>query len=109
MPKIKSAVDKYPPPKVIYIDVDGTLLHGGQVNRPLVEWARAKYTDGYQIIVWSSRGADNARLAVGKAGIFDIVSYMLSKPGYIVDDKGWSWTKYTRHVKDFLSPRGFRI
>ncbi len=56
---------------------------------------------GNQVIVWSSRGAINATRAVYLADIEDIVSFKLSKPGYIVDDKGWSWTKYTRQVKEF--------
>ena len=94
---------KYQPPKVIYIDVDGTLIQRKKVNVPLVEWARKKHDDeGYQIIVWSSRGAGNAHLAVVQADIGDIVSHMLSKPGYIVDDKGWSWIKFTRQVNDFF-------
>jgi len=94
---------KYPPPNVIYIDVDGTLIQGEQVNMPLVKWAREKHNDGYQIIVWSSRGEGNARAGVLKAGIGDIVTHTLSKPGHIVDDQGWSWTKFTVEVGGFKS------
>jgi len=93
---------KYPPPKVIYIDVDGTLIQGGKVNTPLVNWAREKYNDGFQIIVWSSRGAGNSHLAVMQADMEDIVTHILSKPGYIVDDKGWGWTKFTTQVEGFF-------
>jgi len=92
---------KYPPPNVIYIDVDGTLLKGGKPDLKIVAWARDKYEQGFQIIVWSSRGSMNAIRAVHLADIEDIVSFKLSKPGYIVDDKGWSWTKFTRQIKKF--------
>jgi hypothetical protein len=81
---------KYPPPDVIYIDVDGTLLKSGRPDQTIVEWARKKYEEGFQIIVWSSRGAINAQRGVFLAGIGDIVSFALSKPGYVVDDKGWT-------------------
>jgi hypothetical protein len=45
-------------------------------------------------------GALNAVKAVYLADIEDIVAFKLSKPGYIVDDKGWNWTRYTKQIKD---------
>jgi predicted mannosyl-3-phosphoglycerate phosphatase (HAD superfamily) len=99
MIKTAHAKQKYPPPEVIYIDVDGTLLKNGRPDTKVVDFARRKYDEGFQIIVWSSRGAVNAIRAVLLADIEDIVSFKLSKPGYIVDDKGWTWTKYTRQIK----------
>ena len=96
----KQTKAKYPPPDVIYVDVDGTLLVNGKPNPNVVRLIREKHEDGFQIIVWSSRGSVNAIRAVGLAGLNDIVSHKLSKPGYIVDDKGWSWTRYTEQIKD---------
>jgi len=97
---IKKAKAKYPPPEVMYVDVDGTLLVNGKPNHKVVALIREKYEEGFQIIVWSSRGSLNAVKAVYLADIEDIVAFKLSKPGYIVDDKGWSWTRYTKQIKD---------
>jgi len=97
----KQTQQKYPPPEVIYIDVDGTLLKNGKPNAKVVDFARQKYEEGFQIIVWSSCGSMNATRAVYLADIEDIVSFKLSKPGYIVDDKGWTWTKFTKQIKNF--------
>lgn len=92
----------YSKPNVIYIDVDGTLLIDDRVNQPLVDWARLRFLEGKEIIVWSARGADNAKRAVEICGIGDIVSHTLSKPGYVVDDLGTGFTRYMDiiHVSD---------
>ncbi len=92
----------YPKPDVVYIDVDGTLLVDDVVNHQLVSWARQRHHEGKQIIVWSARGADNARRAVELCKIDDIVSHALSKPGYVVDDLGHRFTQYMEviHVND---------
>ena len=31
-------------------------------------------------------------------GVEPLCAAIISKPGYIVDDKGWAWTKYTRRL-----------
>jgi len=28
-----------------------------------------------------------------------IFDHVLSKPGYVLDDKGWTWVKFTRVIK----------
>ncbi|OAI19867.1 hypothetical protein A1507_05805 [Methylomonas koyamae] len=84
----------YSKPNVIYIDVDGTLIINNRANQTLVDWARLRFLEGKEIIVWSARGADNARRAVEICGIGDIVSHTLSKPGYVVDDLGHGFTRY---------------
>lgn len=89
---------KYPPPKVAAVDVDGTLLHKSQINLELVEWCRSKKCEGYTLILWSARGEAYARNVADQAGISDLFDSIISKPGYIVDDQGWGWTKYTRVV-----------
>ena len=99
--KNKSFID-YEKPDVVYIDVDGTLLVDDRVNHQLVSWARRQYSEGNQIVVWSARGADNAKRAVELCGIVDIVSHTLSKPGYVVDDLGHRFTEHMEviHVND---------
>ncbi|MEI8572210.1 hypothetical protein U737_09705 [Methylomonas sp. LW13] len=96
----------YQKPNVVYIDVDGTLLVDDRINHQLVAWARRQFADGKQIIVWSARGADNAKRAVELCGIGDIVSHALSKPGYVVDDLGIGFTRFMDiiHVADIDRP-----
>jgi hydroxymethylpyrimidine pyrophosphatase-like HAD family hydrolase len=90
---------KYPPPRVIAIDVDDTLFSRGQLNEPLVGWIKEKAAAGYEVFIWSSRGTAYARESAAKAGLSDIIAAALSKPGYIVDDQGWNWIRYTRVVQ----------
>ena len=85
-----------PPPRVIFCDVDGTLITSGQVNARLVDWLRSRHSEGYELVLWSSRGREHAEKAASIAGCADLFRAIVSKPGYIVDDKGWSWIKYTR-------------
>lgn len=91
---------KYPPPKVIAVDVDGTLITESGPNRALIAWCQRCHAEGYTLILWSSRGEEHARKAARLAGIEAIFSHILSKPGYIVDDQGWGWTHYTRVIYD---------
>ena len=94
---------KYPPPRVIAVDVDGTLLLRGALNKKLIEWCKQKKNDGFIMILWSSRGELHAKKAADLSGLNDIFDYIISKPGYVVDDKGWSWIKYTRVISDFCT------
>lgn len=88
-----------PRPKVIAIDVDGTLFdRRGHLNQRMVDWINAKYEDSYQIMIWSMRGREHAELAAERAGLWDIAQ-CCAKPGYVVDDKGWSWVKGTKVIK----------
>lgn len=89
-------VPRYPRARVIYVDVDGTLLLKGQWNLELVEWLKGKHAEGYEIVVWTSRGKAHAELAVEQTGLAGVVSAALAKPGVIVDDRGWGWRTFTR-------------
>jgi hypothetical protein len=58
---------------------------------------------GYSLMLWSARGreyADAMAQRYGVAGLFDVI---LAKPGYIVDDLGWDWIKYTQVIRSFTS------
>ena len=87
-----------PPPRVIFCDVDGTLIVSGMVNARLVDWLRLRHADGFELVLWSSRGREHAEKAASVAGCADLFRSIVSKPGYIVDDKGWTWIKYTRNA-----------
>lgn len=87
-----------PPPSVVYIDVDGTLLIDGQINEPLVDWLREAHRAGYQLVLWSSAGEDHARQTAAQADLTELFHAILSKPGYVVDDMGWRWVRYTQSL-----------
>lgn len=88
----------YPPPRVIAVDIDGTLLNNGILNQPLVEWCNKKKQDGFRLMLWSSRGLDYANRFVAHFGLDGIFDDVVSKPGYLVDDQGWRWIRYTKVV-----------
>jgi len=95
---------KYQPQKVVYVDVDGTLLIDGKCNNHLVAVLTDLKAEGYELILWSARGKEHAQKAAGltrTVGLFDIV---LTKPGYVVDDKGWTWTRFVKCLP--LGPSG---
>jgi hypothetical protein len=85
----------FPPPKVIAVDVDGTLSQAGRPNEKLIAYCRRKKADGFALLLWSSRGEAHAREMAERFGVTDLFSHILSKPGFIVDDQGWTWTRYT--------------
>lgn len=87
---------KYPPRRCIAVDVDGTLHIGGQPNVALIAWCRVRKQDGYSLILWSAQGEEHARSVATAFGCADLFDVIVSKPGYIVDDNGWDWIKYTR-------------
>ncbi len=91
---------KYARQKTIAIDVDGTLIINGRINKRLVEWCKAQKVGGFYMILWSSAGREHATEAAAKSGLTDVFDTVISKPGYIVDDVGWKWTRYTQ-VVDF--------
>ena len=95
---------KYKAPKVIAVDVDGTLHCGGRVNERLVEWCRRQKTAGFSLMLWSSRGNDYAQKAADLFGVRDLFDVVCSKPGYIVDDQGWKWIAYTKTIRTLTSP-----
>ena len=57
-----------PPPRVIFCDVDGTLIVSGMVNARLVDWLRLRHADGFELVLWSSRGREHAEKAAFIAG-----------------------------------------
>lgn len=82
----------------IAVDVDATLILAGEVNMALVDWIREQVASGRPVLIWSARGESVAKEARDRAGLQKEVPLAISKPKLIVDDKGWSWVKYTRAV-----------
>ena len=96
-----SKKQKYPPSKVIAIDVDGTLQHNGNPNNKLIEWCRDRKSENYNLILWSARGEAHARKYAELFNVTEIFDTIISKPSYVVDDQGWGWIKYTKVIRTF--------
>lgn len=88
----------YPPPRVVAVDVDGTLLINGQKNPAVVRWCERLKAEGYVLHLWSSRGRKYAESVAELFGVTHLFDVILSKPGYILDDMGWGWIKYTKVI-----------
>lgn len=89
---------RYRPPKIIAVDVDGTLVIKGRGNTKLIQWLKAQHAAGYVLILWSMRGERYAEMVANELGIRDLFTHVLGKPGYVVDDKGWGWIRDTKVV-----------
>jgi hypothetical protein len=82
----------YPCRRTLYVDVDGVLLIGGQINEPLAEHLRALAPLGWTLVIWSGAGAEHATTAADAAGLSGVTC--LAKPDAVIDDAGWSWVQY---------------
>jgi hydroxymethylpyrimidine pyrophosphatase-like HAD family hydrolase len=94
----------YPPQRTIAVDVDKTLYHGGAANEPLIRWLRARKAEGFHLILWSARGQQHALEIANRLELVALFDTIVSKPGYVVDNEGWAWTRFTRIVFDFINP-----
>ncbi len=80
-------------PRWIFIDVDGTLIRKGKPNKQVIEWCARKKKAGFILVLWSMAGQQHANEAAWKTGCTGLFSYIISKPGIIVDDKELGWLK----------------
>lgn len=90
---------KYSPPRSIAVDVDGTLIEFGQLNQSVVDWCVKKRGEGFSLTLWSARGEMHARTAAALHGVDFLFDHIISKPGYILDDKGWTWIRFCPVVR----------
>jgi hydroxymethylpyrimidine pyrophosphatase-like HAD family hydrolase len=98
------AGQRYQPARVIAVDVDGTLIRDGRLMRSLVTWLRERREEGFRLMLWSARGKAHAEGAIELFELHGLFHDVVAKPGYVVDDMGWDWTRYTWIVrKEFLS------
>jgi len=86
---------RLPPTKLIAIDVDGVLNAYSKVNAKVVEVIRDRHRQGFEIVVWSARGTAYAKEWAERAGVAELCAAIIGKPGYILDDQGWAWTRFT--------------
>jgi hydroxymethylpyrimidine pyrophosphatase-like HAD family hydrolase len=84
--------------KTIFVDIDGTLYRDGELDRKLIRWIKFKKGQGFVFNLWSARGKDYAEQFVSAFGLPYIFDAVLSKPGCIIDDRGWTWTEYVKQI-----------
>lgn len=89
---------KYPPNRSVAVDVDGTLHSHGIPCEATIGLCRDLKARGFELFLWSARGAEYAARVARDLGIEDLFSHFLTKPGYIVDDEGWRWIRFTRRL-----------
>ena len=94
--------NKYPPRPVIHVDVDGTLVTRGKLNRELAEWSKRMKEKGFELTLWSAQGKEYCERIAKEHDVENCFDYFASKPSFIVDDLGWSWTKYTKVMHDLV-------
>lgn len=90
---------RYPTARIVAVDVDGTLVRrDGELNQAVLAWCRQRRSDGFELYLWSARGKAHAAAVAEAFGIMDVFDLILSKPGYVVDDMGLSWSKYIKTI-----------
>jgi len=89
---------RLPKPKSIFVDIDGTLTSRGKLNSVVIEYCRRKKAEGFDIVLWSARGREYAEDIATRFGLTNFFTATIGKPGYIIDDIGWSWIKNTKHL-----------
>ena len=77
-------------PRVIYVDVDHTLIHlEGETRapvQPVIDRVRKLAARGETLYLWSSGGAEYARSTAAELGIEDLFIAFLPKPETYIDD-----------------------
>lgn len=89
-------------PRVVYVDVDDTLVRSvGSKRIPMpavVARVRALRAEGVVLYLWSSGGADYARGCATELGLESLFAGFLPKPDAYLDDQPVHEWKYCRHV-----------
>jgi phosphoglycolate phosphatase-like HAD superfamily hydrolase len=89
---------KFAQTRTIGVDVDGTLHPDGRLNPAVVAFCEKQKAAGFRLMLWSARGKEHAQACADQFGVAHLFDDIVSKPGYILDDLGWSWIKYTRVI-----------
>ncbi|GHF49110.1 hypothetical protein HNQ07_002558 [Deinococcus metalli] len=80
-----------PPPLVVYVDVDETLIrNAGRARIPIpaaTGHVRELAAQGADLYCWSSGGAAYARDSAREVGLEDVFTAFLPKPQVLLDDQ----------------------
>lgn len=89
-------------PRVIFVDVDDTLVRSvGHTRIPMpgvIAEVKRLHGDGHTLYLWSSGGADYARASAIELGIEGCFAAFLPKPEVYVDDQAVSQWCFCCHV-----------
>ena len=96
MKLIKTPFRRLPAPKVIAVDVDGTLIIAGKPNQQLIQRLKAYKNEGHSLFLWSMRGREHCIKAAEFTETTDLFDQYLGKPGIIFDDQGWNWARQSK-------------
>ena len=79
---------------VVYVDVDDTLVRTVGAKRiPMpgtVRHLRALHTEGHELFLWSSGGAEYAKASAEELGVADLFRAFLPKPQLVIDDQDFA-------------------
>ena len=88
--------------KVVYIDVDDTLVRSlGSKRSPMksvIDQVRRLHSEGAQLYLWSTGGAQYAKDAATELGIPECFTAFLPKPDAYIDDQSVSEWRGYKHV-----------
>ena len=89
-------------PRVIFVDVDDTLIRSvGKKRIPMpsvIAGIKALHQEGASLYLWSSGGGDYARASAAELGIEDLFIGFLPKPDAYVDDQSVQDWRFCVHV-----------
>ena len=88
------------PPKVVFVDVDDTLVRSfGSKRIPIgsvIAHVRELHRCGFELYCWSSGGADYARRSAEELDLVECFVAFLPKPAVMIDDQHPSeWSNMT--------------
>lgn len=91
-------MESQPPPLIVYIDVDDTLIRtAGSKRIPvsgMIDHVRTLAEQGATLFCWSSGGPEYAREVATELGLLDLFAAFLPKPQVIIDDQNvLSWRR----------------
>ena len=79
------------PPKIVFVDVDDTLVRsvgGKRILMPAaIRYVRRLHAAGAELYCWSSGGAEYARVSAEECGLAECFRAFLPKPHLIIDDQ----------------------
>jgi phosphoglycolate phosphatase-like HAD superfamily hydrolase len=88
--------------RVIFIDVDDTLVRSvGSKRIPMpgvVAAVRALHSNGDELYLWSSGGAEYAMNSAAELGLLECFVAFLPKPHIYIDDQAVNEWRFCKHV-----------
>jgi FMN phosphatase YigB (HAD superfamily) len=89
-------------PRIIFVDVDDTLIRSVGVKRipmpRVVAAVRTLYEEGAELYLWSSGGAEYARSSAAELGLQECFVAFLPKPHAYIDDQSVQEWRFCQHV-----------